>query len=98
MKVDGGVRSGLLATSVNATLVRSAARNNISLIGFGHASASTQIRMALTPLIALPPEWRRHGALYPGEARLNYRRQIAADGFVCPEKRWAAESRSDRLA
>jgi hypothetical protein len=34
-----------LATKVKATLTLMAARNNISLMGFGHASASTQICM-----------------------------------------------------
>jgi hypothetical protein len=35
-----------LAISVTAMLVRVAARNRISLIGFGQASASTQMCMA----------------------------------------------------
>src|SRR3989337_3472307 len=43
MKGDGGVRSGALATSVVRTCARSAARNRISLMTWGHASASTQI-------------------------------------------------------
>src|SRR5258706_13160031 len=43
---DGGVRRGLLATSVTAIFMRSAARNRISFTGLGQASASTQIRMA----------------------------------------------------
>src|SRR5213593_3572599 len=43
MKGDGGTRSSVLATSVVMICARSAARNRISLMTRGHASASTQI-------------------------------------------------------
>src|SRR5436190_20251488 len=43
MKREGGVRIHWLATSVTATASRSAARNRISLITAGQASASTQM-------------------------------------------------------
>ena len=43
MKVEGGVRSVVLATSVVVTCMRSAARKRISLMTWGQASASTQI-------------------------------------------------------
>ena len=43
MKAEGGVRSVVLATSVVMTCARSAARNRISLMTWGQASASTQI-------------------------------------------------------
>src|SRR2546427_3043777 len=43
MKGDGGTRSSVLATSVVMSCGRSAARNRISLMTRGHASASTQI-------------------------------------------------------
>src|SRR5437899_649071 len=43
MNGEGGVRSGALATSVVRICARSAARNRISLMTCGHASASTQI-------------------------------------------------------
>ena len=45
MKREGGVRSGLFATSVIGISGRSAARNRMSLITAGQASASTQICM-----------------------------------------------------
>jgi hypothetical protein len=45
MNRDGGTRRFWLATSVSGICTRSAARNRISLITFGHASASTQIAM-----------------------------------------------------
>src|SRR6185369_14946680 len=60
IKPDGGVRNGLLATSVNWVFRRSAARNRISLIGFGQASASTQMRMsALSQTGPLPMDCAR---------------------------------------
>src|SRR5512146_2773629 len=40
---DGGQYNSLFATSVNWICSRSAARNRISFMTFGHASASTQI-------------------------------------------------------
>src|SRR3989454_546000 len=43
MKGDDGVRSSVLATSVITTCARSAARNRISFMACGQASASTQI-------------------------------------------------------
>src|SRR4030067_3733975 len=48
---DGGVCSGLLATRITAIARRSAARNRMSLMTLGQASASTQICM----VIALNP-------------------------------------------
>src|SRR5260370_4634127 len=49
MKSDGGTRSALLATSVVRTCTGSAARYRISLMTWGHASASTQIRTRFHP-------------------------------------------------
>ena len=43
MTRERGTLSGWFATSVSSMPVRSAARNRISLITTGHASASTQI-------------------------------------------------------
>ncbi|SAG93470.1 Uncharacterised protein [Enterobacter cloacae] len=43
MYLEGGTRIFWFATSVSGICTRSAARNKISLITFGHASASTQI-------------------------------------------------------
>ena len=43
---DFGTRSAWLATSIVCTCTRSAARNRISLIGTGQASASTQMTIA----------------------------------------------------
>jgi hypothetical protein len=45
MNGEGGTRSSLLATSVVMICARWAARNRISLITTGQASASTQICM-----------------------------------------------------
>jgi hypothetical protein len=47
MKRDGGVRTGWFATNVSLIPARSAARNKISLITLGQASASTQIRIVI---------------------------------------------------
>ncbi|MNV85163.1 hypothetical protein D3C71_1790980 [compost metagenome] len=41
---EGGIRSQWLATRVSGIFTRSAARNRISLITPGQASASTQMR------------------------------------------------------
>src|SRR5688572_23411359 len=49
MKGEVGIRSGVLATSVVRTCARSAARNRISLMTCGQASASTQIRTQRLP-------------------------------------------------
>src|SRR5260370_38113223 len=49
MKSDGGTRSALLATSVVRTRTRWAAGYRISLMTWGHASASTQIRTRFHP-------------------------------------------------
>src|SRR5882762_3513496 len=54
MNGEGGVRSGALATSVVRTCSRSAARKRMSLMTWGHASASTQI---CTQRLSAP-EWR----------------------------------------
>src|SRR5258706_1623095 len=43
MNVDGGVESAWFDTKIKAVLVRMAARNKMSLIILGQASASTQI-------------------------------------------------------
>src|SRR5688572_2670581 len=44
IRAERGMRSGALAMSVSSTPTRSAARKRISLMTFGQASASTQMR------------------------------------------------------
>ena len=51
MKTDGGVRKNWLATSVVRISFRCAARNRISLMTAGQASASTQIFIRRSALL-----------------------------------------------
>src|SRR5690606_601304 len=80
MRREPGVLSHWLATRVTGTLARSAARNRMSLIGPGQASASTQIRGV--GVVVAVMRWRLAGVRQPSPRWAGQRTFEHTDGMT----------------